>query len=269
MPKVRIHPTSAELLSAGVEDGYLFVVDLAGSESASDRSHHDALRLAESKLINTSLMTLKDCIRARGQVSGTVERHVHIPYRNSQLTLLLRDAFELAVRRPIKVAVIACVSPIVSDVKQTVNTLRYAQELRSQPNNVVIATDAENPYLWSRQQAFDWLTKVSKGDANPQDVLPNETDNGRVMAQIPEMEFIRRIMKSGKVSDVRAQKIYAAVWRRVADARTRQRKLVMRSRAKASGKLVGFDAFAAQLRERLKEEAAAEEAAEKAAEASN
>lgn len=230
-PQVRIHPTDAEKLAAGIEDGYLILADLAGSESPADRSHNDIHQRSETKLINMSLMTLKDCIRARAQVGGVV----HIPYRQSQLTLLLRDAFELAVRRPVKVAVIACVSPTVNDVKQTVNTLRYAQNLRSQPNNVVIERDEQNPVLWSRQRALDWLKMVSKGQLEPEDILPEETDNGRVMAQIPQQEFVARAMKAGKLSEEKAEKIYAAVWQQVTDARTRQRRMVVRSRSKSSG----------------------------------
>ena len=79
--------------------GSLFLVDLAGSERASDRQEHTAERLEESKLINTSLMTLKDCIKARSVAGSTNGKHLHIPYRASRLTLILRDCFELAVKK--------------------------------------------------------------------------------------------------------------------------------------------------------------------------
>eukprot|EP00803_Ostreobium_quekettii_P007561 evm.model.scf_1127.3 EVM.evm.TU.scf_1127.3 scf_1127:25910-30730(-) len=260
--KVRIHPTDPKLLGAGVEDGVLFVVDLAGSESALDRSQHDGVRMAEARLINTSLMTLKECIRSRGKTGGggASDRHLHIPYRRSQLTLLLRDAFELAVRRPIKVAVVACVSPLATDVKQTINTLRYAAELRSAPRNAVTARDPDNPVLWTRDESLAWLSRVSKGDIVGTDVLPLESDSGRVMAQLPEAEFVARAMLSGKISDVRAHKVYSAIWRRVADARTRQRKAVMKARARAGGQGMGpGDEWAEELLARIAAEEDGEE----------
>lgn len=45
------------------------VVDLAGSERAADRVGNDRERVEEGRLINESLMGLKDCVRARSKVS--------------------------------------------------------------------------------------------------------------------------------------------------------------------------------------------------------
>ncbi len=47
------------------EDGRVFVVDLAGSESAADSQFHDRALVRETQLINKSLAALKDCIRNR------------------------------------------------------------------------------------------------------------------------------------------------------------------------------------------------------------
>uniref|UniRef100_A0A0A9YU13 Diatom spindle kinesin 1 n=1 Tax=Lygus hesperus TaxID=30085 RepID=A0A0A9YU13_LYGHE len=117
--------------------GELFVVDLAGSENTADSATHDKERNNETKFINTSLMTLKDCIRARA-LASTSSKHLHIPYRRSPLTLLLRDCFEIAVRRPTKTVVVACVSPLLRDVRHTINTLRYASLLAITPPARVI-----------------------------------------------------------------------------------------------------------------------------------
>lgn len=96
---------------------------LIGSESATDKTCHNSERMKESRLINTSLMNLKDCMRGRSMVLQS-KNHVHIPYRTSKLTLVLRDCFELAVRRPIKTAIVACVSPLETACYHSTNTLR-------------------------------------------------------------------------------------------------------------------------------------------------
>lgn len=48
--------------------GRLVIVDLAGSERAADRKGNDKDRLEEGRLINESLMALKECVRARSTV---------------------------------------------------------------------------------------------------------------------------------------------------------------------------------------------------------
>lgn len=62
--------------------GQLSLIDLAGSERAADRQHHNRQRRVESAEINKSLLSLKECIRALGSHSS------HVPFRASKLTLV-------------------------------------------------------------------------------------------------------------------------------------------------------------------------------------
>ena len=107
------------------EDGFLHLIDLAGSENAGDSQFHDKSRLQETKDINKSLMCLKECIRNRSLASLDPSTHVHIPYRQSKLSLLLKDAFELESHKLSRTVVIANVAPSVLDTAMTLNTLRY------------------------------------------------------------------------------------------------------------------------------------------------
>ena len=107
------------------EDGFLHLIDLAGSENAGDSQFHDKSRLQETKDINKSLMCLKECIRNRSLASLDPSTHVHIPYRQSKLSLLLKDAFELESYKLSRTVVIANVAPSVLDTAMTLNTLRY------------------------------------------------------------------------------------------------------------------------------------------------
>jgi len=104
--------------------GKLSLVDLAGSERGSDTKSHNRQRRTESSEINTSLLALKECIRALGSGRGTSK---HVPYRASKLTLILKDCFTSNLART---AMIATVSPGASSADHTINTLRYADRIK-------------------------------------------------------------------------------------------------------------------------------------------
>mmetsp|Transcript_6322 Transcript_6322/g.8536 ORF Transcript_6322/g.8536 Transcript_6322/m.8536 type:complete len:592 (-) Transcript_6322:506-2281(-) len=103
--------------------GKLSLVDLAGSERGDDTKSHNRQRRTESSEINTSLLALKECIRALD--SGRGGRHV--PYRASKLTLILKDCFTSNLART---TMIATVSPGASSADHTLNTLRYADRIK-------------------------------------------------------------------------------------------------------------------------------------------
>ena len=91
MARLRIENT--EIKSA--EDGQLLVIDLAGAENAADSQFHDKSRIKETKAINSSLMTLKECIKNRAKSVQDPSTFVHIPFRQTKLMLVMKDAFEL------------------------------------------------------------------------------------------------------------------------------------------------------------------------------
>ena len=99
----------------------LSLVDLAGSERGTDTKSHNRQRRTESSEINTSLLALKECIRA---IDGRAQ---HVPYRQSKLTQILKDSF---VSKHARTAMIATVSPGSSSADHTVNTLRYADRIK-------------------------------------------------------------------------------------------------------------------------------------------
>uniref|UniRef100_A0A7S3V5B6 Kinesin-like protein n=1 Tax=Chaetoceros debilis TaxID=122233 RepID=A0A7S3V5B6_9STRA len=101
--------------------GKMSLVDLAGSERGSDTKSHNRQRRTESSEINTSLLALKECIRALGGSSK------HVPYRASKLTLILKDCFTSSLART---AMIATVSPGGSSADHTINTLRYSDRIK-------------------------------------------------------------------------------------------------------------------------------------------
>jgi hypothetical protein len=111
----------------------LICVDLAGSEWSKDSDLHDGARMKECIQINQSLMVLKQCIRLRrevrgGQASQDAESNaasLHMPFRESLLTRLLKDAFTLPSSHS-RTIVVATVSPSSGDTEHSLSTLKHA-----------------------------------------------------------------------------------------------------------------------------------------------
>ncbi|XP_069825100.1 kinesin-like protein KIF14 isoform X2 [Dendropsophus ebraccatus] len=100
------------------------LVDLAGSERCtSAKTSGD--RLKEGVSINKSLLTLGKVISALSE-SSQMKKKVFIPYRESVLTWLLKESLG----GNSKTAMIATVSPAISNVEETLSTLRYAKQAR-------------------------------------------------------------------------------------------------------------------------------------------
>uniref|UniRef100_A0A1X7UMF4 Kinesin motor domain-containing protein n=3 Tax=Amphimedon queenslandica TaxID=400682 RepID=A0A1X7UMF4_AMPQE len=105
--------------------GKLSLIDLAGNERGADTSSSDRQTRWEGAEINKSLLALKECIRALGKKS------IHLPFRGSTLTKVLRDSF---VGPRARTCMIATVSPGFSCSENSLNTLRYAERVKELPN---------------------------------------------------------------------------------------------------------------------------------------
>ncbi|KAG4211751.1 hypothetical protein ERO13_A02G086900v2 [Gossypium hirsutum] len=101
--------------------GKLSFIDLAGSERGADTTDNYKQTRMEGAEINKSLLALKECIRALDNDQG------HIPFRGSKLTEVLRDSFMGNSRT----VMISCISPSSGSCEHTLNTLRYADRVKS------------------------------------------------------------------------------------------------------------------------------------------
>ncbi|KAL0244543.1 hypothetical protein GEMRC1_008627 [Eukaryota sp. GEM-RC1] len=101
------------------------VSDLAGSERVS-RTEVEGVRLEEAKKINQSLSTLGNVIRA------IVDESPHVPYRDSKLTLALRDSLGGNSHS----LVLANCSMDGDDLMETVSTLQFAARVARVKNFV-------------------------------------------------------------------------------------------------------------------------------------
>ena len=85
---IRIHSKEANIAGEDIlRSGTLNFVDLAGSECIGRSGARDA-RAREAGNINQSLLTLGRVI------TSLVDKHPHVPYRDSKLTRLLQESLE-------------------------------------------------------------------------------------------------------------------------------------------------------------------------------
>jgi hypothetical protein len=122
-----------------------------GSDAASSRARTHTQR--EGAAINRSLLALGNCINT---LSSRRRRGAFVPYRDSKLTRLLKDALGGGIRS----AMIAQVSPWSGCAEESRNTLKYASRARN-----IRATVAPRPRgLTLRERAFSFSFFISYFD---------------------------------------------------------------------------------------------------------
>lgn len=116
----------------------LTFVDLAGSERIK-RTGAEGQRMKEGIQINSGLFNLGQVINALADDQKIKQgvKALHVPYRNSKLTHLLKDALG----GNSKTLFLACVSPAESNESETYSTLCYARQARNIQNKPVINMD--------------------------------------------------------------------------------------------------------------------------------
>ncbi|KAL8013875.1 putative kinesin-like protein [Plasmopara halstedii] len=117
--------------------GKMCFVDLAGSERLKETKLSNA---EETSNINRSLLTLGKVISALAALSaGTIAANssLYIPYRDSKLTKLLMDSLG----GQSMTLMIACISPSVVALEDTLTTLKFATRAKNIRNKPAIQVD--------------------------------------------------------------------------------------------------------------------------------
>ena len=211
------------------EDGVVFLVDLAGSEHGSDTVFHGTEQIEESKAINATLMALKECARNRALSCQNPSKFYHVPYRQSKLTLLLKDALELTVKKASRTVVLANLSPSCADLKASVSTLKFASSIRIGNNQKLkLEPNPRNPAEWTHEQLAAWVRRTAKGKVDPEKLCPFET--GRQMFKLPETLFVQRVLDdpSNAWTEKKAKAFYSDLWELLIVARTAERRKKMK-----------------------------------------
>ncbi|XP_077226818.1 kinesin-like protein KIN-13A [Tasmannia lanceolata] len=160
---------------AGKVIGKISFIDLAGSERGADTTDNDRQTRIEGAEINKSLLALKECIRALDN------DQIHIPFRGSKLTEVLRDSFVGNSRT----VMISCISPNAGSCEHTLNTLRYADRVKSLSKSGTAKKD-QVPSLAGKESSSTSLFPVSveSEDLYDQNQEMNGTDMGRKVLEI-------------------------------------------------------------------------------------
>ena len=104
--------------AADLERGTLNLIDLAGSERILD-SQVTGKRRDEAIAINKHLTCLGDCI------SAIQNEAKHVPFRNSKLTLILKDYL----KGDAKVLMIVNASPLQDHANESMASLNFAKKV--------------------------------------------------------------------------------------------------------------------------------------------
>lgn len=121
-----------KLKDGSTRSGKLNLADLAGSEKVGKTGATGAT-LEEAKKINQSLSALGNCINALSS-SGGGASNVHIPYRDSKLTFILRESLG----GNTKTKLMVCASMHEFNLEETVSTLRFAQRAKAITTKVTV-----------------------------------------------------------------------------------------------------------------------------------
>jgi kinesin family protein 2/24 len=168
------------------EFGKLSLVDLAGSERGTETQSNNRLRRAEGAEINKSLLALKECIRALQARKTSGNGDIHVPFRASKLTHVLRDSF-VSKSDKSRIIMISCINPSYISSNHTINTLRYSDRLKEQTaymqkqinnNKVKINLNAYNNYNSNdtQQHPHQHQKKNSNNNNSDNDKLDREKE---------------------------------------------------------------------------------------------
>jgi kinesin family protein 6/9 len=146
----------------------LHLVDLAGSERVGKTNSSGSV-LTEAKYINTSLFYLEMVIVALYEKA--TKGRVHVPYRNSAMTSVLRDSLG----GNCKTVMIATINPEASNTEESLSTCKFAQRVSLIKNRATINEEADPMQMIKRQKnellALREEIAYLKGEAGEGDAL--------------------------------------------------------------------------------------------------
>ena len=178
----------------------LLVVDLAGSERIA-KSGVTGVARHQATSINGSLTVLGKVARAL----STSQRHVHVPYRDSTLTMLLRKSLDDAMASTVFVINIA---PDTDHIEESICSLDFAQNLRKVKQRQEITSgiglpsscsETENELESLLDQLQEAKTKLAQAEVRGQGEQFNPT------APDGEVQLLKKNLKRVKEEEAKVR----------------------------------------------------------------
>ncbi|OII73762.1 kinesin-like protein [Cryptosporidium ubiquitum] len=169
--------------------GKMVFIDLAGSERGADTVHSTRQTQQDGAGINRSLLALKECIRALHDQQSS-----HVPFRQSELTKVLKDVFVGNAHS----VMIANIGPCYSCSEQTLNTLRYAHRVKELRKKSINRSDTFHSDKYVSRYPLSRKTtapaNVSKKDASssnesPRSCTEEEFEESNADTELREEDF--------------------------------------------------------------------------------
>ncbi|KAH8583309.1 centromere associated Kip4p [Cryptosporidium sp. chipmunk genotype I] len=169
--------------------GKMVFIDLAGSERGADTVHSTRQTQQDGAGINRSLLALKECIRALHDQQSS-----HVPFRQSELTKVLKDVFVGNAHS----VMIANIGPCYSCSEQTLNTLRYAHRVKELRKKSISRSDtfhsdkyiSKNPPTRKTTAPANMSKKdVSSSNESPRSCTEEEFEESNADTEFREDDF--------------------------------------------------------------------------------
>lgn len=159
----------------------LHLVDLSGSERIGKSGVEDKTTILESKNINQSLFMLQLVIMNLNKKSKGED--VYVPFRNSMMTMILRDSLGGNCRTKM----IATVSALKDDMAETLGTCRFARSVQMVQNDMKKNESVDPGVIISRlkKEVADLKAEISlmKGGEQKEHLTAEDMDRCQVMVQ--------------------------------------------------------------------------------------
>lgn len=223
IPKVKKNEDDDNFENITTESSINFV-DLAGSEKVnsiqaaaeiekirhqqfsvmSNRSDIDKI-VSEGKNINTSLFYLCQVINKLSEKKlGIIKSDSHVPFRNSNLTKILRSSLAGNART----CIICTATAVRSQFEQTLSTLRFGNSARSITNKVRanIKTETNTQLLLTYEQDIATLKKEVELTYQRGKAYSSESYVVRQQLEMKIQSVCKKILKKNNISIIRTQK---------------------------------------------------------------
>eukprot|EP01035_Chromulina_nebulosa_P018856 gene18856-24641_t len=181
----RLTIESKERNSNAVLVSSLNLVDLAGSENAK-QTNSKGERALEAKYINQSLLTLSTIIHKLSEektATGAVKRQ-HLPYRDSKLTRILQPSLDGNAH----IAVVCTISPTLSCLDETHNTLKFATRAKSVRMNAKVNEVMDEKTLLKVYREEIEQLKAKLFELEMQNKLQSQTNSSVMISPVADSD---------------------------------------------------------------------------------